>query len=63
MLNISPLKKSKTNVKIPTIIICTPSRDKDIEEFLMHENLIETASKSNYREEKIFKEVEVVQVA
>lgn len=63
MLNVSPLKKSKTNVKIPILVICTPSRDNDIDEFLMHENLIETASKSNYRDEKIFREAEAVKVA
>ena len=44
MLNISPLRKSKTNGKIPTLTLHTPARN-DIEEFLMHENLIATASK------------------
>ncbi len=54
MLNISPLRKSKTNVKVPMLALHTPARC-DIDEFLMHENLIATANKGS-GEERIFTE-------
>ena len=60
MLNISPLRKIKTNVIVPTLALHTPSRC-DIEEFLMHENLIASASKGQ-GEEIIFTESASIQI-
>jgi len=54
MLNISPLKKSKINTKIPPLALNTPARN-DIDEFLMQESLVATANK-NFDEERIFSE-------
>ena len=60
MLNISPLRKTKTNVKIPILALHTPARC-DIDEFLMHENLIASASKGK-GEEIIFTESVSIQI-
>ena len=60
MLNVSPMKKSKPNVQIPTLVLLTPARN-DIDEFLMHENLIATATK-NVGEEKIYSESASIKV-
>lgn len=49
MLNISPMKKSKTNNNMLTAlaILQTPARQDDIDEFLMTENLVLTAAKNS----------------
>ena len=60
MLNISPLRKTKTNVKVPILALHTPARC-DIDEFLMHENLIASASKGQ-DEERIFTEQASLQI-
>ena len=60
MLNISPLKKSKTNAIIPILALNTPART-DIDEFLMQESLAATANK-NFVEERIFSESDSIHV-
>ena len=60
MLNISPLKKSKTNANIPTLQINTPART-EIDEFLMQESLAATANKNSV-EERIYSESASIQV-